>query len=208
MQYKVFVTEQLQSNVYFFYSVKTREAVIFDAGGCEDEILKTLEENDLSLKYIILTHGHFDHIAVAQSLRKKTGAKLAIHELDIDLLGDAELNYSASFPNLSNVALKPDTIIRDGDHIDILGETMKFIHTPGHSKGSMCIEFGKYLITGDTLFKGSIGRTDFYGGSMKSMYESLKLFAKMNKKLIVLPGHGDSSTIADELNKNYYLRRM
>lgn len=208
MRLESFVVGSLQSNIYLFYSDKYKEAVCFDAGAEHEQIIDFLEKNSLELKYIILTHGHFDHIGSAAELRKRTGAKIVIHENDVELLKNPEYNYSSYYSGGAYLSFDGDIIIKDQDTLDCLGETMKFYHTPGHTKGSVCIKYGKYLITGDTLFMGSIGRTDLYGGSMKSMYTSLQIFAKMDKHLIVLPGHGPRSTLDVELKENPYLRRV
>ncbi len=207
MQLKTFVVGPLQSNVYIFYCDVKKSAVCFDAGDECERILDFLNDNELDLKYIILTHGHFDHIGAAEELREKTGAKILIHSEDVELIMDPMLNGSGHY-KMPDLSFKQDATLAEGDTIEALDNTMKIYHTPGHTRGCICIEFGEYLITGDTLFKGSIGRTDLYGGSMKTMYYSLKKFSKMNKKLIVLPGHGPKSTIGEELNHNPYLRRV
>ncbi len=204
MELKRFMVGMLQSNVYLFYDANTKDAVCFDAGDEADRIVKFLDENALNLKYIVLTHGHCDHIGAAEKLRLKTGAKIVIHSEDVEMISDIRINMSDTF-GLGKVEFREDITVEDGDSLDALGHSMKFIHTPGHTKGSVCIEFGKYLITGDTLFKQSIGRTDFYGGSMKQMYFSLIKLGKMNPKLIVLPGHGETSSIGDELRTNMYM---
>ncbi len=204
MELRVFEVGMLQSNIYLFFDDNTKEAVCFDAGDEADKILKFLDEKSLSLKYIVLTHGHCDHIGAAEKLRASTGAKIVIHKNDIEMISDVKINMSDTF-GLGKVEFREDIAIEDGDSLDALGKTMKFIHTPGHTRGSVCVEYGKYLITGDTLFKQSIGRTDFYGGSMREMYFSLIKLGSMNPNLIVLPGHGEKSTIKDELRTNMYM---
>ncbi len=204
MELKTFVVGMLQSNAYLFFDKESKEAVIFDVGDEAERINDFIKENELELKYIIITHGHCDHIGGADHLRKLTGAKIIINEGDIDMISDKNINMSEQF-GLGAVEFREDIAIQDGYTLDMFGKKMIFHHTPGHTKGSTCIEFGEFLITGDTLFKQSIGRTDFYGGSMREMYFTLIKLGNMNPELIVLPGHGESSTIGDELKTNMYM---
>lgn len=206
MEYRKILSSRFDSNLYLFYSEEHGEAVLFDAGGSVGEVLKILEEKSLELKYIVLTHGHFDHIMAAEELRDKTGAEIIIHELDAEILADGEKNYSKHYCGLGNISFKADIEITCPYELEVMGEKIKFIHTPGHTKGSMVIEVGSYLVTGDTLFKRSIGRTDLYGGSMRSMYYSLKAIGQLNRELTILPGHGPLSTLGDELENNQYMR--
>ncbi len=204
MELKTFPVGMLQSNIYLFYDLASKEAVCFDAGDEANKVLDFLKQKELQLKYIILTHGHCDHIGAAEALRDATGAKIIIHKEDIEMISDVKINMADTF-GLGKVEFREDIAIEDGYSLDVLGKTMKFIHTPGHTKGSVCVEYGKYLITGDTLFKQSIGRTDFYGGSMKQMFFSLQKLGKLEPNLIVLPGHGEASTIKEELRTNMYM---
>lgn len=206
MEYKRILSSRFDSNLYLFYSKEHKEAVLFDAGGSLGEVLKILEEEELKLKYIVLTHGHFDHIMIAEELRAKTGAKVIAHELEAELLADGEKNFSTKYCGLGEISIKADIEITTPYSLEVMGTELKFIHTPGHTKGSMVIELGDYLVTGDTLFRRSIGRTDLYGGSMRSMYNSLKLIGKLNKDLTILPGHGPKSTLGEELKENQYMR--
>lgn len=206
MEYKRILSSRFDSNLYLFYSKEHKEAVLFDAGGSLGEVLKVLEEEEVELKYIVLTHGHFDHILIAEELREKTGAKIIIHQNDAELIADGEKNFSTKYSGIGEISFKADIEIETPYSLEVMGTELKFVHTPGHTKGSMVIEVGAYLVTGDTLFKRSIGRTDLYGGSMRSMYNSLKLIGKLNKELIILPGHGPQSTLAEELKENQYMR--
>lgn len=204
MELKTFSVGALQSNVYLFYNQTTKEAICFDAGDEADRILRFIKDKDLKLAYIILTHGHCDHIGAAEKLREETGAKIVIHSADVEMISDSNINLSETI-GFGKIAFREDMTVEDGDTLDAVGTTLKFIHTPGHTKGSICIELGKYLVTGDTLFQYSIGRTDFYGGSMRQMYFSLKKLGAMNPDLIILPGHGDASTIKEEKTQNIYM---
>ncbi len=204
MELKVFVVGMLQSNSYLFYDSDSGEAICFDAGDEADRIVKFLNENNLNLKYLVLTHGHCDHIGAADKLRQKTGCKIIIHQADVEMIRDKNINMSETF-GLGAVEFDEDIAIEDGYTMEMFGHKLIFHHTPGHTKGSICIEFGEYLLTGDTLFKQSIGRTDFYGGSMREMYFTLLKLGEMDPNFIVLPGHGESSTIREELQTNMYM---
>lgn len=206
MEYKRIMSSRFDSNLYLFYSKEHKEAVLFDAGGSLGEVLRVLEEEGVELKYIVLTHGHFDHIMVAEELREKTGAKIIVHKQDAELIADGEKNFSTKYSGLGEISFKADIEIETPYTLNVMGGELNFIHTPGHTKGSMVIEVGDYLVTGDTLFKRSIGRTDLYGGSMRAMYNSLKLIGTLRKELTILPGHGPSSTLGEELKENQYMR--
>lgn len=208
MEYKRILSSRFDSNLYLFYSKEHKEAVLFDAGGSIGEVLKILEAEGLELKYIVLTHGHFDHILIAEELRAKTGAKIIAHKLDADLLADGELNFSTKYSGIGEISFKADMEIETPYTLNVMGTELNFIHTPGHTKGSMVIEVGDYLVTGDTLFKRSIGRTDLYGGSMRAMYNSLKLIGTLRRELTILPGHGPISTLDDEIRENQYMRMV
>ncbi|SKC70110.1 MBL fold metallo-hydrolase [Maledivibacter halophilus] len=200
------VTGIYAANCYLLGCEKTNEAAVIDPGGDADDILKKINKNVLDVKYIILTHGHGDHIGAVREIKEKTGAKILIHSKDEALLKDAEKNLS-SLMSGPDVSLTADRLLNDGDIVDVGELELKIIHTPGHTPGGISIKVEDVLITGDTLFAGSIGRTDFEGGSFEKIIKSIK-----NKLLIyddstkVLPGHGPASTIGNERAKNPFLR--
>lgn len=200
------VTGIYAANCYLLGCEKTNEAAVIDPGGDADDILKKINKNVLDVKYIILTHGHGDHIGAVREIKEKTGGKILIHSKDEALLKDAEKNLS-SLMSGPDVSLTADRLLNDGDIVDVGELELKIIHTPGHTPGGISIKVEDVLITGDTLFAGSIGRTDFEGGSFEKIIKSIK-----NKLLIyddstkVLPGHGPASTIGNERAKNPFLR--
>ncbi|SHJ51015.1 MBL fold metallo-hydrolase [Paramaledivibacter caminithermalis] len=194
------------ANCYLMACEKTSKAAVIDPGGDADYILKKINKNVLEVEYIILTHGHGDHIGGVQEIKEKTGAKVLIHRDDDYLLKSAEKNLSKIMSG-PDVAFKADQLLKDGDIIKLGELELKIIHTPGHTPGGICIKVEDILITGDTLFANSIGRTDFEGGSFEKIIRSIK-----NKLLIyddstkVLPGHGPESTIGKERVSNPFLR--
>ena len=194
------------ANCYIVYSTSTMEGVIIDPGGDADEILKIINEHNLIIKYIILTHGHADHIGALNDLKEKYNVDIMIHEDDSEMLKDADINLSSSMP-MKTVEVKADRLLKDGDKIAIGDKEMLVLHTPGHTKGGICLKIDDSIITGDTIFHGSIGRTDLYGGDFDSIIDSIKSKILIYHDLIVLyPGHGAPSTIGYERIRNPYLQ--
>lgn len=196
----------VQSNVYIV--AQNGEGVVIDCGCSVEKLMAVVEKHALKIKYIILTHGHFDHIYFIDPVREKTGAKVCIHEMDSDSFTDPKLNGLALFPIKGVTSFKPaDILLKDGDSLECGGLTYKIIHTPGHSKGGVCIYLENNIFTGDTLFKETIGRTDFPGGSPTDIKKSIteKLY-NLPDETIVYPGHGDATTIGYEKRYNPYFR--
>jgi glyoxylase-like metal-dependent hydrolase (beta-lactamase superfamily II) len=194
------------ANCYIIYPEDKKEGIVLDPGGDVEDIITAIDSNGLNIKYIILTHGHADHIGGVKGLKNKLGVPVMIHEKDRELLVDGDKNLS-SVMAMATVEIEPDVLLKDGDKIEFGGLTAEVIHTPGHTPGGICLKIGDNLFTGDTLFAGSIGRTDFLGGSYEEIIKSIK------EKLIiypdntqVYPGHGPSSTIKNEKSSNPFLR--
>jgi glyoxylase-like metal-dependent hydrolase (beta-lactamase superfamily II) len=178
------------------------EGVIIDAGVDVSHVLKIVESNKLKIKYIILTHGHIDHICQIDKLRAAVGGSVAIHEKDADFLTNPVFNCSFIFG--TDRTFKPtDITLKDGDVLKLNDINLEIIHTPGHTPGGMCIKSGGMVFTGDTLFRCSTGRTDLPGGSRDNIVKSIKnkLFVLPDETL-VYPGHNDASTIGFEKRNN------
>lgn len=194
------------SNCYIIYSKDSKEGVLVDPGGDADKILAAIEEEGLNVKNIVLTHGHGDHIGALEEVREKLGATVMAHEDEEELLGDKSLNLSM-FLFAEAIETRADRLLKDGEIVEIEDLKIGIIHTPGHTKGGICLDIGHSILTGDTLFAGSVGRTDFPGGCTESLIRSIK------EKLLVYPeetkiypGHMHDSTIGSEKKYNMFLR--
>lgn len=194
------------ANCYILGCEDTGEAAVIDPGDEADRILIKLSEARLKVKYLINTHGHFDHVAANKRMKEITDADLLIHPEDAPML--AELNKAAaSFGLSAENSPDADRHINDGDEISFGSITLKVIHTPGHSRGGICLYTPGYLFVGDTLFAGSIGRTDLPGGSYDTLIASIKeKLLVFDDNTIVYPGHGPETTIGREKKINPFLR--
>lgn len=188
-----------QTNCYFLYREGSKEVIFIDPADHGKHIYDKLTENGFSVKGILITHGHFDHIMGADELRSLSSAKIYAPEADKVLLQDAYVNYSAQWAR--KCTLEADELFGDGDVLDFGDISCKVISTPGHTIGSSCFYFeeDKILISGDTLFAESVGRTDLPTGSMSKLVRSIqdKLFV-LPDDVKVYPGHGGFTDIGHE----------
>lgn len=194
-------------NCYIVGCEETKEVAVIDPGGNARGILKVLEDNGLKAVYIINTHGHIDHIGANRAIKDATGARVLIHRNDAKMLTNAVSNFS--FMMGQQVTSPPaEDFIDEGDIIKI-GTTveLKVIHTPGHSLGGICLATDNIIFSGDTLFYGSIGRTDFPGGSYQDLISNIKnKLLCYDDDVVVYPGHGPATTIGFERKRNPFLR--
>ncbi|HHT04769.1 MAG TPA: MBL fold metallo-hydrolase [Hydrogenispora sp.] len=204
MRLQQFVLGELEVNSYLLWDEETLEAACFDPGGSPQEILAELTQNKLGLKYILLTHGHYDHIGGVNELKANTGALVAIHAADAAMLANPELNLSALFGR--QIVVKPDQLLTDGDVLCLGGQMLKINHTPGHTPGGISVSTSGLLFSGDTLFAGSIGRTDLPGGDQATLNCSLQRLVRLPDETRVFPGHGPETTIGREKQLNPFLK--
>lgn len=194
------------ANCYTVFSEDTKKGIIIDPGGDVDEIIDDLNKNNISIQYIVLTHGHGDHIGGVKELKDKLNAPVVIHKEDSDMLQDTNLNLT-NIMSMGTIEMIPDKTVEDGDILEFGDLKGYIIHTPGHTKGGICILVENSLFSGDTIFKGSIGRSDFYGGDYGTLIRSIKdKILTLSKDTIIYPGHGQSSTVEAESRSNPYLR--
>jgi len=198
-------TGYMAANAYIVYTENKPEAVIIDPGDDIELIMDLIKEHELKLEKILLTHGHFDHIGAVKDLKERTGAQVAIHKQEADFLTDPNKNLSYII-NRQIVQDPADIFLEDGDLIRVADMEFKVLHTPGHTEGGVCYKLGKVLFTGDTLFEGSVGRTDLSGGSYEQLMSSIieKLLV-LDDDHLVYPGHGRQTTIGRERRENPFL---
>ena len=202
MRIDIIPVGELQVNCYILSSPKTKNAIIIDPGDDYPKIKSFLGQHKLSPKFIVHTHGHIDHIQADDAF----GLAVYAHRLDVELLKDPDKNLSnfLSFPFKVSSPVKP---LEDGENISLDDISLEVMHTPGHTPGGICLKTGNVVFTGDTLFAGSIGRTDFPGASSQQLIKSIKdRLCILPDETLVYPGHGPSSSIGEEKRDNPFLK--
>lgn len=202
VSYKQFITGQLGTNCYVVYD-EEKNCVIIDGDGNGQPILDFIQSEGLHVGMILLTHAHFDHMGATQTFRSAFACPVGIGKEDAPLLEDPSQNLSSFFGR--PLSFSADRLFADGDTFTV--GTMQFtvLHTPGHTKGSVCYLVENLLISGDTLFAGSCGRVDFPTGNAAQMMESLQRLANLDGDYTVLPGHEGLTTLSRERRLNPYL---
>ena len=198
----------VSANTYIVTDDATGETAVIDAGACTEELLDKLK--DKSVRYILLTHGHYDHILGVPALKAHTGAEVLIHKADADCFWDTEKSLASFDHSFSQTPMKADRLLSDGDEIHLGDTVLSVLHTPGHTKGGVCyIDYQDRLIfSGDTLFCLTAGRTDFPGGSFEELMASLITLRNLPGDYIVYPGHNRATTLEHERVRNRYMRRI
>jgi len=196
----------LFTNCYLIYDPESFIGIIVDAGDEPERILAAVERKNVKIQGIYLTHGHFDHVLAVRDLKKELNCRFYLHKADEEILELAPLDAKTFIGKDVPPPPKPDGRIEDGDVIKIGKYAAEVIHTPGHTPGSVCYVFEGCVFTGDTLFAGSIGRTDLHGGDPKLLISSImdKIF-RLPDEYIVYPGHGPSTMIGVEKRLNPFV---
>lgn len=194
------------ANCYILSCPETKKAVVIDPGADGKRLQRWILEKGYQIEYILLTHGHFDHIGAVDDLRELFQTKVGIHEADAAMLTNGQANLS-SFVGRAFEMKSADFLLEDGQVLTVGNLSITVLATPGHTQGGVCFLTSEGLLSGDTLFDGSIGRTDFPGGSLEQLLDGI------GKKLLVLPeetrvypGHGSETTIGREKRENPFLR--
>ncbi len=196
----------LGTNCYILADNATKMALVIDAPDRPDMILDFLTEKGYTLSGIVLTHGHYDHIQALADLKAKTNAPILIHKNGVKFLNDSNYNL-CHYAGLNWSPIEADKLLEDGDTISLGLTSLKVLHTPGHTSDGICLYTDNILISGDTLFCQSIGRTDFPTGNLKQLINSIKeKILPLPNDTTVYPGHGPATTIGEERKGNPYLR--
>jgi glyoxylase-like metal-dependent hydrolase (beta-lactamase superfamily II) len=207
----MFTVGELLTNCYVVGCEQTKEALIIDPGFDNsleaEKIFGFIKEKSLTLKFVLNTHGHPDHTCGNGIVKGKFNVPILIHEFDAPMLGERGKMVTAFF-GFRNFSPKPDILLRDRDLVKFGKITLRVMHTPGHTRGGISLIGDKEVFTGDTLFFGSIGRTDFPDSSEPDMRASLKKLATLHDHFIVYPGHGPITTIGEEKRSNPFLQDL
>ncbi len=207
MKIKSIIVGPIQSNCYIVYDEKSLEALVIDPGEEAGKIVRAIDDNHLKVRYIVCTHGHFDHIGAVTGVKKHTGAKVAINKNDIEIYRHAR-EFAASWGFHIDQPPDPDLLVEDGDEIVAGGLQLRALITPGHSPGGICLYGKGVLFTGDTIFAGSVGRTDLYGGDVEELKKSFARLILLPADTEIFPGHGSSSTIRKEKATNFFIHEI
>lgn len=200
------VVGQLDVNCYILSDESTTEAMIIDPGDEYERISDLIDARGFKPKYIVFTHAHYDHVCAAKELKDKYKALIIMHEDELTVYNiTKELCISWGYEP-EDFPL-PDILVKDGDNISVGTTVFGVIHTPGHTPGSICIYGGNTLFTGDTLFSGSAGRTDLPGGNTERLFSSLQRIASLPSDTKVLCGHGNETTIENEIKRNPFIKK-
>ena len=207
MKIETFVTGIIGTNTYVAYNETTKEAVLVDPAACTKKLMHFIEEEGLSMKAVLLTHGHFDHIMGLSDVMEDIKIPVYVEEADLPMMMDGESNLSSGYMR-GGYQFADAVPVRDGQQLQIAGFQFRVIHTPGHTPGGCCyyMEQEDVLFSGDTLFRTSVGRSDFPGGSASALVRSVK------EKLLILPeethvypGHMEETTIGYEKRHNPFV---
>ena len=195
-----------QENCYIIGSRETGEAICFDPGDEVDEIRALAREMKVKIVKIACSHAHLDHIMAVRPLKEETGAPFLLHGADVGLARQMPESALRMLGRHELPAPEPDHLLADGDDVEIPGISLKVLHTPGHTQGSICLYGGGMLFSGDTLFQDSIGRTDLPGGSFPQIMDSIvSRLMTLPDETIVRPGHMDQTTIGAERANNPFV---
>ena len=203
MKIQTFPLGSIGTNCYIV-SDDNGVCAIIDCDGDGQTIFKYIEENNLKPTHILLTHGHFDHIGAVEAVKQKYGCKIYAGELEADVLADPRLNSSGAYGG-GGISIAPDELLSNGQSFSVGDLTFQTMHTPGHTEGSVCFIQDKNIFSGDTLFLGSCGRTDFPTGDWNTILQSLQQLKALDGDFVVYPGHGPATTLDYERRTNPYM---
>lgn len=196
MKVETFERGPLLNNVYLLWDEESKDAAIIDPGMMSEDVLQTIQDYQLTLRYILNTHRHFDHVDCVEFFREQTGAPVLLHQDDAAMLKE-------------QLDIVPDVLLQGGEELPLGGLTIQTLHTPGHSAGGMCFLVEDHLFAGDTLFAGSVGRSDFEDSDGELLLRVIaEKILPLPDATRVLPGHGDATTVGAERTGNPFLQGL
>ncbi len=196
MKVETFVRGPLLNNVYLLWDEQSKDAAIIDPGMMSEDVLQTIQDNQLTLRYILNTHRHFDHVDCVDFFREHTGAPAMLHQDDAAMLKD-------------QLGIEPDVLLQGGEELALGSLTIRTFHTPGHTAGGMCFLVEDHLFAGDTLFAGSVGRSDFEDSDGELLLEVIvEKILPLPDATRILTGHGDETTVGAERTGNPFLQGL
>lgn len=206
LRIETFTLGPLQTNAYLITEETGARGIVVDPGMNPKRLIERIR--DLTIEAIVLTHAHFDHMGGVDEVRKAAGCPVYLHDLEADWLTDAGKNGSLRWSEVTAplVTEPAEYALAEGQKLELIGHTFNVLHTPGHSPGSVSLVCGEHVISGDVLFRMSVGRTDLPGGRERDLYDSIrnKLY-KLDPGCRVYPGHGPQTTIGFEMSNNPYV---
>lgn len=200
---KRLVVGPLEGNCYIVGDERARESIVIDPGDEPDRIIELIKKEDLEVTSIVCTHAHFDHIGAAGDIKRATGARILIHRDDMELYEAAKEQAAFWGYDLDDI-LPPDGFLEEGGEVKVGSLRFKVLHTPGHSPGGICLYGEGIVFTGDTLFQGSVGRTDFHGGDITKLKGSFRRLIDLPGQTKVFSGHGAETTVERERKENLF----